>query len=286
MPILNIKPYSDEWYELRKNGLGGSDVAAALGLSKWKTPYQLWREKIGKDTAMTPQNEAMEWGHRLEQVIRQKYCDETGKKIVNPSCVFGHDDYDFLFATIDGITDCGRLLEIKTSRYSDRWGSTETEEIPVEYYLQVQLYLLITKCKECDVAVLIGGNEFRLYVIVADADLQQSILESLKEFWDSVKNNTEPNLMGIEDIKLKFPESVDSAVEANEDIVRQLNRIKTNIKCIKDCEQENETLKSKVMSYMGDNDTITRFGDILATWKSNKKGVRRFLIKGLESDQR
>jgi predicted phage-related endonuclease len=36
---------ADDWFKARKKGIGGSDAAVVLGISPWKTPIRLWREK-------------------------------------------------------------------------------------------------------------------------------------------------------------------------------------------------------------------------------------------------
>ena len=39
-------PYED-WLEYRKQGIGGSDAAVACGISRYKSPVELWLEKMG-----------------------------------------------------------------------------------------------------------------------------------------------------------------------------------------------------------------------------------------------
>jgi putative phage-type endonuclease len=67
----------DEWLEQRRHGIGGSDAAAALGLSPWKTPLSLYLEKTG-DARPFRDNESMLWGRVLEPAIRAEYTRRTG----------------------------------------------------------------------------------------------------------------------------------------------------------------------------------------------------------------
>ena len=70
--------------EDRKLGLGGSDVGIILGLSTYKTPYELYLEKTGllvPSQKMTPQQE---WGHRLEPVIRDKFKENNSVEMIEP----------------------------------------------------------------------------------------------------------------------------------------------------------------------------------------------------------
>ena len=76
-----------EWLKARQTGIGGSDVAAILGLSKWKTPLDVYNDKIA-DTPSEESNPSIEWGNRLEPVIRQKYSDVTGLSVKCPEETF------------------------------------------------------------------------------------------------------------------------------------------------------------------------------------------------------
>ena len=68
----------------RSKGIGGSDVGIILGLSTFKTPYQLYLEKIGKGPEDDKMSPAQEWGHRLEPIIRNKFAENNGVKIEAP----------------------------------------------------------------------------------------------------------------------------------------------------------------------------------------------------------
>ena len=80
MPDATSRPYDllrcssdSEWLELRSHGIGGSDVAAIMGLSPWRTPYQVWADKvlgIREDISGKP---AVEWGTILEPVVGEHY---------------------------------------------------------------------------------------------------------------------------------------------------------------------------------------------------------------------
>ena len=71
----NFPSGSREWLDLRKTGIGGSEVAAICGFSKWTSPYTLWCQKTNRISGEIPMNDAMEWGTRLEPVIIDKFSD-------------------------------------------------------------------------------------------------------------------------------------------------------------------------------------------------------------------
>ena len=68
-------PGSPEWTEARRTRLGGSEIAAVLGLSPWTSPFTLWHVKAGS-VEPEPGNRWTEWGHRLEPVVAAKFLDE------------------------------------------------------------------------------------------------------------------------------------------------------------------------------------------------------------------
>ena len=143
----------------RQQSLGGSEVAAALGLSPWKTPYELYIEKTTDDPLLiqTPMNAPMEWGHRLENVVALKYQEETGYAVV-PGFKCHYLKYPFLTAspdrlvyTKDGHGKALRGLEIKTADTfcREKWGGSGTVwdgvdinqcPIPYHYYVYYQYH--------------------------------------------------------------------------------------------------------------------------------------------------
>ena len=78
----------------RSTGLGGSDAAVACGVSRWKTPYQLYLEKRG-EVPPIEQTEPMRWGHLLEPLVRQEYSERTGRVVRLPSDTLRHPEHTF-----------------------------------------------------------------------------------------------------------------------------------------------------------------------------------------------
>ena len=150
----------EEWLKWRKNGIGGSDVSALLGISKWKSALELWLDKTGQAEDLEADNEAMEWGRIMEPVIRSHFQSVTGKKVVEVKAIMQHTEYPFMLADIDGLTEDDQgnpaVLEIKTASEYKR--SEWEEDIPTYYQTQIQHYLCVTGLEKAYVAVLIGGS--------------------------------------------------------------------------------------------------------------------------------
>ena len=143
--------------EERRKYIGGSDIAAVMGMSRWKTPLKLWLEKTGEcEPVDLSKVEAVQLGSELEEFVAQKFSKETGKQVRKQSKMYVHKDYPFMIAHVDRlITGTDEILECKTcgSHKKDEW---EGEDIPQEYVLQVIWYLGITGKKKAYIAVLIG----------------------------------------------------------------------------------------------------------------------------------
>ncbi len=182
-----------EQLQRRQQGIGGSDVAATLGLSPWKSPRELYEEKRGGVEIVEP-SEPMRWGTLLEPVIRQEYAERTGRTVRVPTEPLVHPTHAFMCANPDGLTNDDRVLEVKCARNAYGWGEPGSDAIPQHYLLQVQHYLIVAELPVADVAVLIGGCEYRQYEVPADPELQEMLIEGEREFWRAVEAGTPPEV--------------------------------------------------------------------------------------------
>ena len=73
---------NDEWLDLRATGIGGSDLASIYNESPWTSRYSLWAEKSGRVTRENKTNDAMEWGHFLEDAVAAKFAKEYDAVVV------------------------------------------------------------------------------------------------------------------------------------------------------------------------------------------------------------
>lgn len=173
---------SEEWHQRRRKCIGGSDAAAVLGLSPWRTPNDVWLDKIG---VVSPpiENEWVRWGKLLEPVIMAEYTLRTGYTLL-PRQWKIHKTYPFIGANLDAqIKGAERGVEVKTSISSTNWGPDGSDEIPLYYLAQVHHYLMVTGWKRWTVVALIGGSMFRTYEIEKDPEAEAMLLEEEVGFW-------------------------------------------------------------------------------------------------------
>jgi putative phage-type endonuclease len=161
-----------EWLERRRQYIGGSDAAAALGISRFKTRLQLCLDKWGE--VNDEPTEVMRRGTILEPLVARLYQDGTGHQVeAGPWCV--SDDHPFMAATpdlIDVELDC--IVQLKTASVWGRhlWGEHGTDEIPDDYMCQAQHEMAVTGALSNVFAVLFADDSaFRGLVYMAKSNL-------------------------------------------------------------------------------------------------------------------
>lgn len=182
----------EAWLAARKNGVGASESAAAIGVSPWETPVELWQRKTGR-AADTSENEAMRWGTLLEPLILAEYARTTGRHVHSQQTFVRHPVYPWMFCTLDAFTAGGRLVEVKTaSAWARGWGLEGTDEVPDHYRVQVHHQMAVTGATEADLVVLVGGQRLQIHPIERDPGLVTAVEDRVGEFWECVRTDTPP----------------------------------------------------------------------------------------------
>ena len=190
-PVSLLPPGAShtDWLDARRTGIGGSDVAAIVGVSKYAGPTTVFYDKLG---ALPDQdNAAMEWGRRLETAVRGKFADEHPEFcVVDGPGLVAHPDRRWQLATVDGLASEGphgapfAVVEVKTGRCgSDEWGDELTDEVPLPYLCQVIWYLDVFGLDVGFLAVLLDGRDYREYQIDYDAELAGKLRGHAEAFW-------------------------------------------------------------------------------------------------------
>lgn len=200
--LVSTKDLSrEEWLSVRGNGIGSSDAAVAVGISPFKSPLELWLEKTGRQQAPDlAANDAVFWGSTLEHIIATVYAERTGAKVRKLNAVLQHPEYLFMLANLDRVVqhpkDGSGILEVKTAGVNSArfW----EEGVPDSYQCQVLHQLAVTSKEWCDVAVLIGGQDFRVYRVIRDDDKIADLIQREEKFWQCVMQDIPPAADGSE----------------------------------------------------------------------------------------
>jgi putative phage-type endonuclease len=214
---------SAEWKEWRNQGLGSSDAPVIMGVSPYKTPFQLWQEKLGyrDDDAY---NAAMMAGHEWEPKIRKMVEDKTG--IVFPPYQKEKESKRYLRASFDGINLDKRLvLEIKYANEKDH-ETAKSGNIPDKYYPQIQHQLNVINF---DNGVYASFNENQNDLAIVEYKKDTNYVNNLElkmdEFWQLVLTKTPPDLTNKDFINIDDT-SLLSLAEDYESVTNTIKKLK------------------------------------------------------------
>lgn len=284
----------------RRSGIGGSDIGAILGLSPWRTPYDVFLEKTSPD--ITPkESDSMYWGTVLEDVVASEYQIRTGRRVQRVRQTMRHPEYDFAIANIDravivpeiagnvrwknGKLTTDRILECKTANgfAASEWGEPGTDFVPDSYLCQCQWYLGVTDTKVADLAVLIGGNDYRTFTIERDPELFADMIEAAGTFWKNCRKGIAPDPATVQDAARKWPRHIaGKSVIVDIHIANACEQLEILNARIKSLNEEADDLKRQIMTAFGDAEEITCHGNRLATWKTQT--THRLDSKRLKED--
>ncbi|ADD02665.1 phage-type endonuclease [Thermoanaerobacter italicus Ab9] len=261
----------NEWLQWRKKGIGGSDAAAVAGLNPWKSPIEVYLEKIG-EIPEPEDNEKMYWGRILEDIVAKEFTLRTGKKVRRRNFMLRHPKYEFMIANIDRELVGEKVgLECKTvSEYGkSEW---EGDKVPDQYIIQCQHYMAVTGYEGWWIAALIGGNKFIYKYIKRDEEIIQYLIKIESDFWKMVEERTPPPLDGSKSseniLKLLYPEAAEGTEIELPEEVEELIVARENIKAqIKKLETKQLEIENKIKAMLKENE-VGRTPKYIVSWKT------------------
>lgn len=272
---------TEQQIEERANYLGGSDAAGILGLSRWKTPLQVFMAKVhpardDSESRIGGKNEPAYWGNKLEDKVCEAFTEVTGKKVYRVNETLIHPDYPFIRANIDRRVvgeDAGFEAKTASAYKAKEWAD---EEMPAEYIIQCQHYLAVTGKAYWYLACLIGGQKFIWKSIPRDEELIKQIIEAEVAFWnDFVLKKQPPMVTGREQdshlLERLYPEAI-IGTEAilPEPMAETLKERAEIISTIKEREERLTLIENEVKAGMKDAETA-RAGQFLISWKNQSR---------------
>lgn len=183
-----------DWLEYRRKGLGGSDAAAVLNISPFRTARDLYYDKLGIVTADDQANwVALEVGTLLEPLVARIFAEKTGLKIYQRKCMFQHPHYPWMLADLDYLVELPdgttAILEIKTTNYNakDKWWYNGEEIVPVYYETQGRHYMAVMNLDRVYYCCLYGNNEDEAIIRRIDRDMsyELELIALEQDFWES-----------------------------------------------------------------------------------------------------
>jgi predicted phage-related endonuclease len=184
-----------------------------------------------------------------------------------------HPEHEFLAANIDRwVGNKEYVLECKTAGFmmSKEWGEEGSDSIPESYLVQVAYYAAICDVPKVDIAVLIGGQDFRIYSYARNKEFEEKLLRIACNFWHNhVQKRIPPKCSNLADTSNLFPHGNHKELIASETIAEKVKELKE----LKEQESNIQTAiderKVEIQEYMEDHDILLDYnGYVVATWKN------------------
>jgi putative phage-type endonuclease len=265
----------------RRRYIGGSDVAAILGLNPYRNITDVFLEKTGRTHAEPTTSRPADLGNRLEPVLVQLAADTIGdtaelnKRFHN----------EWRSAQVDGwLANRREVIEAKAvglfnPRFNrDEWGSEGTDEVPFMYLVQVLWQLHVSGADTGHLSALLGGGlGHRLYTIPRNDELIQQINTLVEGFWfENVIADVEPTEPATLNTYKEVIREPDKTVEVRNDLPFLYEAAQI---AAKEADAKVDELKARVLKEIGDAEVgVTPFGHF--SYRADKRGRRTFRFHG------
>jgi len=270
----------------RKTYIGGSDVASILGVSPWKSEFQLYQEKIGEwEEEISHQKEKLfARGKRWEPVVIDMLIDELQSRghsvqVLDRNQRYRDAEYDFIAAEIDlellidGEEVNGEMKTVHPFAAKD-WGAENSEDFPIYYQAQVMHGLMVKPRKRAIVAALIGADDLRVHWLNRDEEIIAGIRAKEIEFWRRVQERDAPEAVTHDDVSWLYKIGGNSVADATDEVMELVSKLQGIAAGFKLLEHEKEQAQIQIKKYMADAATLLYDGKPVLTWKNNKDSVK------------
>jgi putative phage-type endonuclease len=191
-------PGTPDWHAQRALAVGGSEIAAVLGVSPWESRFSLWHKKKGLVDPNLTDTEQLYWGRMHEPTIAARFAADHPEWKVKRTGTFTPSGRPFQIVSPDRDVQIERgthrPAEIKTSRDDVGWGTPGTDEVPIYYRVQGIWQADALGADRCYFGVLFAGSEYQEYVVPYDRSEATILLDAAAEFVQSLKRDERPDI--------------------------------------------------------------------------------------------
>jgi len=269
-----LQPGSPRWLRL----MTSSKVAAIMGVSTYDSPRSMWH-KMRNELPEEPQTDVQARGHYLEPAILAWWRDHNGigegEFTLQPLYV-----QDGWAAATPDMVACHPvedtvLVEAKSARDLDEWGTPGTDEIPTGYLIQTYWQMHVSGVHTCYVPVLGAFLDFEEYVVHYDSEIGAALEQRCRDFFESVRANQPPELddspATYDALRKLYRTLDDSSVEIERDVAAEyLDALADR----KSAEARERKAKATVLDLVGANRYATCGGVRVARRQPNKTGFQ------------
>lgn len=161
--------------------LGSTDIAAIVGVSPYRSPVDVWREKV--EGVTTPVSDVMRWGLLMEQAICDEYAAATGYRLVRRNEVT-HPEHAFIRIHPDRLVvgEPG-IFDAKSTWQPGGYGEPGTDQVPPHVRVQMTVYLGMLRREWADVGVVRYRPPLGIYRVAFDPTLYAAVIGEAVRFW-------------------------------------------------------------------------------------------------------
>ena len=252
----------------RRRGIGGSDAAKILGVSSWGGAFSVWQDKVNDVRPELKSDEAVHWGNVLEEVVAREFSEREHLQLRKRETVFSKE-YPFMLANVDReIIGVNAGLECKTAN-AFKSGEWDGDNLPDDYYVQIQHYCSVMNWDGCWIACLIGGQKFVSKLVPRNNAFIKDMIEIERDFWENYVMTKTPPALSIADKIVVQQKTEDLLTPTPEDLEYAKRLSKVNAE-IKNLETYKKVLETELKSRIGENAGI----EGVATYKKIKDSVK------------
>lgn len=271
----------EEWHAARRQGLGGSDAAASMGLSPYMSPVALYLDKT--DPAPDVDKEIFEAGRRAEPLILKWFEDQTGLKVDRYPVLLRSRRWDFMLANIDAIVtnENGQRSILEAKNVGSYAAKDWADGPPLHVRLQGQHYLAVTGLDFVYFAALIGGNKFTWFEVQRDEALIADMVKAEERMWTLITMRRMPDIDGSEStreaLRAHYGGMEREEVEVGGDFLTLLQQRAAQKVVVSLAESKLNEIESKMIVAMQGAEIATHHGVTVATWRVTNK--RSYTVK-------
>ena len=285
--LINTKQLDYQaWLEVRKQGIGSSDAAAACGLNPYMSMLELWMIKTGRVQQNIDDESSghapLYWGKQLEPLVAEYYSMHTNNKVRRVNAVLQHPDPDkaFMLANLDYVVVGNEEVQILECKTAGEYGAKLwRDSVPLYVLCQVQHQLAVTGKQAAHICVLLCGQETKIYKVSRNDALIEQIIQAERLFWECVENDVPPAVDASESaakaLQQLYPEHTPlSCVDLTEvklanELFDQLIQEKQQLE---QHQSQFDLLKHRVQALMQEHERAV-FQQGSVTWKKSKDSI-------------
>lgn len=266
---------TDKWLEWRKQGITATEAATIMYPSKWGSPLSIYTDKLGLTQRDQSDDDGyMEWGHRIEDLLVQKFMDQH-KNFTK--CTQGRlYQRDWTKCSLDAqcFNELGQpvIIECKTGQHEDKW-----DPIPERYYAQVQWQMYVTGIRKAYFSVLIQGHIWFEREVDYCPKYVSNMLERCNKVWECIQNKQPPATLGnFETDKQSIAALAGESGHSGDPVEVDVNTVGKYLalkEAYEKAEAEFMEFKNSLAMQMIDHSKLTCDGKTFATWVERKSSV-------------